>query len=153
MLGLPLPQIWKLHVKIGRKVQLAGLFLLGGFVCVVSIIRIPQVRSVSLTDPAWSDVSGSIWSIVETNIGLVSACLPTLRPLYSYLFHGRVNDSLAPTALTDSRNWRTKDAHGGNLKRYGLQPASSSHQPFAHLESGHDTEYSEPTTMIDDGNK
>ena len=94
-----------------------------------------------------------MWSIVETNIGLVSACLPTLRPLYSYLLHGRVDDSIAPTVLTDSRNWRINEAHGVNLKRYGLQPASRSDQPFAHLESGHDTEYSEPTTITDDGHK
>lgn len=51
-------------------------------VCVVSIIRLPQVRDVSLTDPSWSDVNGVVWSVVELNIGIVSACLPTLRPIF-----------------------------------------------------------------------
>ena len=52
-------------------------------VCVVSIIRTPQVRAVSLIDPSWSDVNGVVWSVVELNIGIVSACLPTLRPLFT----------------------------------------------------------------------
>lgn len=49
-------------------------------VCVVSIIRATQIRDVSLTDLSWSDVDGVVWSVVELNLGIVSACLPTLRP-------------------------------------------------------------------------
>ncbi len=30
-----------------------------------------------------------MWSVVELNIGIVSACLPTLRPVFSYVFRGR----------------------------------------------------------------
>ena len=59
-----------------------------GSVCVVSIIQAPQVRAVSLTDPSWSDVNGVLWSVVELNIGIVSECLPTLRPISSYMFQG-----------------------------------------------------------------
>ena len=59
-----------------------------GSVCVVSIIRAPQVRAVSLSDPSWSDVNGIVWSVVELNIGIVSACLPTLRPVFGCIFQG-----------------------------------------------------------------
>ena len=54
-------------------------------VCIVSIIRVPSIAHISLTDPSWSDVYGAIWSIVELNIGIVSACLPTLKPLFTWL--------------------------------------------------------------------
>ena len=53
----------------------------------VSIIRAPEVQDVSLGDPSWSDVNGIIWSVVELNIGIVSACLPTMRPIFHCLLH------------------------------------------------------------------
>lgn len=88
----------------GPKCQLMGIFLLGGLcvslsvfgssllmvlsVCVASVIRVPYIAHISLVDPSWSDVYGSIWSIVELNLGIVSACLPTLRPLFRHAFRG-----------------------------------------------------------------
>ncbi len=32
---------------------------------------------------AGSDINGAIWSILEVCVGIVSACLPTLRPLFN----------------------------------------------------------------------
>lgn len=88
ILCLPMPQLWKLNMPKGPKCQLMGIFLLGGFVCVASVIRVPYIAHISLVDPSWSDVYGSIWSIVELNLGIVSACLPTLRPLFRHAFRG-----------------------------------------------------------------
>lgn len=50
-------------------------------VCVASIIRVPYIARLSLVDQTWFDVGGFIWSVVELNVAIVSACLPTLRPL------------------------------------------------------------------------
>ena len=63
-------------------------------VCIASVIRVPYVAQISLLDPSWSDVNGAIWSIVELNVGIVSACLPTLRPLFLHVFHGGYNSTL-----------------------------------------------------------
>ncbi len=57
-------------------------------VCFASVIRVPYIAHISLVDPSWSDVYGVIWSVVELNLGIVSACLPTLRPLFIHVFHG-----------------------------------------------------------------
>lgn len=57
-------------------------------VCVASVIRVPYIAHTSLVDPSWSDVGGATWSIVELNLAIVSACLPTLRPLFLRVFHG-----------------------------------------------------------------
>ena len=62
------------------------MFLTGGFVCVVGIYRIPTQAEISLTDASWSDVNAAVWSVVEVCIGIVSACLPTYRPLFLKLF-------------------------------------------------------------------
>ena len=56
--------------------------------CIASIIRVPYIAGISLIDPSWSDVYGAIWSIVELTMGTICACLPTLHPIYVYVFRG-----------------------------------------------------------------
>jgi len=61
-LCLPMPLLWRLHVTKEKRIQLMGVFLLGGFVCIVSIIRVielgglssPQDESCKHVDPAIS---------------------------------------------------------------------------------------------------
>ena len=57
-------------------------------VCIASIIRVPYIAHISLVDQSWSDINGLIWSGAELNLAIVSACLPTLRPLFLHVFHG-----------------------------------------------------------------
>ena len=58
-------------------------------VCIASIIRAVYVGQISLTDPSWSDALGAMWTVVELSLGVVSACLPTLRPLVVRTFKSR----------------------------------------------------------------
>ena len=126
VLCLPVLQLWKLKIPRRRKYELMGIFFLGGLfvfpsligdgllttlsVCVASVIRVPYVAQISLLDPSWSDVYGAIWSIVELSLGIVSACLPTLRPLYLHIFHGGYN----PTSHGQSSNRKsTGNAENG----------------------------------------
>ena len=121
-------------------------------VCVVSIIGAPQVRDVSLTDPSWSDVDGIIWSIVELNVGVVSACLPALRPLFNYLSKGRSSpDSHVKqdTLSSDSTTIKLRSFHKNWSSRGNKKPTSASHEgPFVRLDNpidpphGWDTHFS-----------
>ncbi|KAL8747133.1 MAG: hypothetical protein Q9190_000956 [Brigantiaea leucoxantha] len=86
ILILPIPVLWKLQIPMSKKIQLMGVFLTGGFVCVVSAYRISKEASLSLADAPWSDVDACVWSVVEVCVGIVSACLPTMRPLVLRLF-------------------------------------------------------------------
>ncbi|CAD6581203.1 MAG: hypothetical protein ASARMPRED_000444 [Alectoria sarmentosa] len=85
---LPMPLIWGMHMQWKRKVQLLGIFMLGGFVIFASIWRAATVKDLSHLDASWTNVNPCIWSIVENGIGIVSTCLPTLRPLYSLAVRG-----------------------------------------------------------------
>ena len=60
-------------------------------VCIASIIRAGYVGQISLTDPSWSDALGAMWTVVELSLGVVSACLPTLRPLVVRTFKSRTS--------------------------------------------------------------
>ncbi|CAF9919147.1 MAG: hypothetical protein ALECFALPRED_000982 [Alectoria fallacina] len=85
---LPMPLIWGMHMQWKRKVQLLGIFMLGGFVIFASIWRAATMKDLSHLDASWTNVDPCIWSIVENGIGIVSTCLPTLRPLYSLAVRG-----------------------------------------------------------------
>ncbi|KAJ5824021.1 hypothetical protein N7447_006361 [Penicillium robsamsonii] len=82
ILLVPIPLVWKLQMRKTQKVLLCGIFLLGGFVCVASIIRIYYMTFLKNSpDVTWIMGDVFIWSSVEPSIGIVCACLPTLYPL------------------------------------------------------------------------
>ncbi|RAK98789.1 putative integral membrane protein Pth11-like [Aspergillus ibericus CBS 121593] len=82
ILLVPMPLIWKLHMRTTQKVLVCSIFMLGGFVCVASIIRIYYMTFLSNSlDITWIMGNVFIWSSVEPCIGIVCACLPTLQPL------------------------------------------------------------------------
>lgn len=55
-------------------------------VCITSIMRITAYKPNQLKDNTYSGVGSMTWSIVEQGIGIVCACLPTLRPLVSCIY-------------------------------------------------------------------
>ncbi|RHZ57293.1 putative integral membrane protein Pth11-like [Aspergillus thermomutatus] len=82
ILMVPIPLVWKLQMRTAQKILVSGIFLLGGFVCVASIVRIYFMTFLSRSlDITWIMGDVFIWSSVEPCIGIVCACLPTLQPL------------------------------------------------------------------------
>ncbi|KAF2766500.1 hypothetical protein EJ03DRAFT_353871 [Teratosphaeria nubilosa] len=81
---LPLPVFKALELPRKQKLGLMGIFGLGGFVCVVSIIRLPALyEGLQHNDRSYYYPGTAIWSMVEVNTGIVCSCLPTLRALVS----------------------------------------------------------------------
>ncbi|ORY57009.1 uncharacterized protein BCR38DRAFT_355377 [Pseudomassariella vexata] len=78
---LPLPMVWRLHMGFRQRLVSTGIFLLGGFVCVVSILRIITFDHMNPTDFTYTNVHTGIWSLVEQSTAILCACLPTLKPL------------------------------------------------------------------------
>ncbi|RAL08854.1 putative integral membrane protein [Aspergillus homomorphus CBS 101889] len=88
LLTLPLPYIWKLQRSASQKLALTGVFVMGGFICIISIVRLVimlNAYKVPSLDETWVFVGPSKWTAVETNIGIVSACLPSLRPVLTFM--------------------------------------------------------------------
>ena len=48
-------------------------------------MRVLAYKPHQLNDSTYSGVGSMTWSIVEQGIGIVCACLPTLRPLFQYV--------------------------------------------------------------------
>ncbi|KAL2864488.1 putative integral membrane protein [Aspergillus lucknowensis] len=84
LLILPLPYVWNIQRSAIQKTAICGVFALGGFICIISIVRLIvmlEAYKVPSVDVTWVFVGPSTWTAVETNIGIVSACLPSLGPL------------------------------------------------------------------------
>ncbi|KAJ5984730.1 hypothetical protein N7481_006829 [Penicillium waksmanii] len=101
ILLVPIPLTWKLQMRTSQKILIIGIFLLGGFVCVASLVRIYYMAFLGHSvDITWIMGDVFIWSSVEPSIGILCACLPTLKPLLRYTVEhfssfstGRQNES------------------------------------------------------------
>ncbi|EGX49221.1 hypothetical protein AOL_s00078g605 [Orbilia oligospora ATCC 24927] len=84
---LPIPVLNTLKVGHRQRYILMGIFGLGLFVCVVSILRLHALIVLeSSQDPTWDQAATTCWSSIELNIAIICASLPTLRPVIGRIF-------------------------------------------------------------------
>ncbi|KAL8766982.1 MAG: hypothetical protein Q9209_006394 [Squamulea sp. 1 TL-2023] len=83
VLILPIPWLWGMNMVVPKRIAIVGLFVLGSFVCIAGIIRLPFLSELQFSDATYTSASVGVWVNVECNIGVLSACLPILRPLFS----------------------------------------------------------------------
>jgi hypothetical protein len=90
---MPIPHVIRLHAPIGQRFVLGGMFALGTFIAVVSLVRLIiflQIPLATQGDATYNFREVIVWSIVEVNVGLTCACLPSLKPIFSMLGMGRL---------------------------------------------------------------
>lgn len=77
---------------LGQRLILAGMFMLGLFVCIVSVIRLTEVMAISTEDQdvTWNLKDFILWSMVEIHIGLLCSCLPSMRRILRSLGLGKL---------------------------------------------------------------
>lgn len=101
ILILPIPILTGMHLPQKQKTFLVAAFGLGVFVTVVDVVRIFYLQQAS-TDKgnglapsavpmigdqanfAWFASLSLMWSAVEVNVGIICACIPTLKPLITH---------------------------------------------------------------------
>ncbi|KAM0547254.1 hypothetical protein ACHAPJ_010516 [Fusarium lateritium] len=79
---LPIPLVMKLRVPRRQKISLAIILGLGLFACVSSIIRITYIPPMlSSKDQTWVISNAMYWSVIETNIGILAASIPSYKAI------------------------------------------------------------------------
>ncbi|KAL5346578.1 hypothetical protein ACLOAV_008285 [Pseudogymnoascus australis] len=91
ILVLPIPVLTRLRLPQRQKTILVFTFALGIFVTIVDVVRIyylqqaaqiqDQARVGSGDDFSYNASLALMWSAVEVNVGIICACIPTLKPL------------------------------------------------------------------------
>lgn len=89
---MPIPYVWRLKIPLQQRLILVGMFLLGLFICIVSIFRLTIIMAIGVGDPnvTYNLKDFMLWSIVEINIGLVCSCLPSMRHMLKAVGLGRL---------------------------------------------------------------
>jgi hypothetical protein len=84
ILVLPIKMILRIPRPPREKIAVFAIFGLGIVSTIASIIRLQSLRIFTLSDdPNYDSLPINTWSMVEVNIGIVCACVPTLKPLVS----------------------------------------------------------------------
>ncbi|KAJ5507773.1 hypothetical protein N7527_009916 [Penicillium freii] len=129
ILALPIPMVLQLQLRLSQKLSILGIFLLGGLyvyipptpteykltessVCVASIMRVVTLNIFESGDVSYSIMEAATWTFVEPCVGIICACLPTIRPVLR--------------SLCCSFSWSTKDSKGASVGRnYRVQRIST----------------------------
>ncbi|KAG9816482.1 hypothetical protein KCU68_g18832, partial [Aureobasidium melanogenum] len=84
---MPVPVLNRLRLPRKQKYALIGVFSLGLFVCLTSILRLKALYDISVsTDITWDNTPAAYWSSLECNFSIVAACLPMLRKTITRFF-------------------------------------------------------------------
>jgi hypothetical protein len=119
VIALPLPTLWKLQLARPSRIVLVGIFSLGFFTVVISIVRIRYLKL--FEDFPWENVESSLWSVGELTSALTCACLPTMRPLVVRYVPGFASHITRGYACTGSGgggaiSWRRSGAGPSRLE-------------------------------------
>jgi len=101
LLFLPMPILTGMRLPRKQKIILVVTFSFGAFVAVVDVIRIAYLQNATLSrltaanddghsngrtvennDFSWYASLSFMWSAVEVSIGIICACVPSLKPLF-----------------------------------------------------------------------
>jgi hypothetical protein len=87
VLALPLPLVWGLQLPISQKLSLLPVFGIGIFIVTVSSMRLHALIATPSVDLTY-DLQGTLWTIIEFNLAIVCACLPSIRILLVRMLPG-----------------------------------------------------------------
>ncbi|KAJ9617141.1 hypothetical protein H2200_000862 [Cladophialophora chaetospira] len=84
---MPILPVKSLNLPTRSKIALCGLFTLGIFVCITSILRFTTLNiATAHTDVMWQSIPSSMWTVIEYNLGIIAASIPALRRPLAEMF-------------------------------------------------------------------
>ncbi|CAI6336646.1 unnamed protein product [Periconia digitata] len=116
ILILPYNIIIAIPRPLRERLAVYSVFGLGFFGTICAIVRFNYLVIVTKSkDPFYDSLPINVWSVIEVNVGLVCACMPTLRPLFSKAQRDRTK-----LALKKPDDEETLISEKGSTKRRGL---------------------------------
>ncbi|KAL4921185.1 major facilitator superfamily domain-containing protein [Aspergillus aurantiobrunneus] len=118
ILVLPNPILTRMRLPLKQKIILVITFSFGFFVAVVDVIRIAYLQEATTSreialrqihlqnygggDFSWYASLSFMWSVVEVNVSVMCACVPSLKPLVARLVPKLIRDSEGSTETDPS---------------------------------------------------
>ncbi|KAK4950681.1 hypothetical protein LTR10_010674 [Elasticomyces elasticus] len=132
---LPIPKLLKVQISNKKKAGIVMTFMVGLFVTACSVIRLAYVvRWRKTTNPTWSYAPIALWSIIEVDVGVVCACMPSLAGPIKRFWVMAVGQHLS--SLYESRSKTNKSpmpsqghTTSSNSKGWSNMSKSADHKP------------------------
>ncbi|CAG5154354.1 uncharacterized protein ALTATR162_LOCUS3573 [Alternaria atra] len=117
---IPMRELSKLAMSRRRKFGIMLMFLGGGFVTIVSILRLKyMIQFAQTTNVTWDYLPIGYWSAVEAHVGAIVACLPAIRQLQR-----SIRERIWPKQDNPS-NYYYEENSGNSSKRNGSKDLKS----------------------------
>lgn len=114
---LPMYLIYKLYIPTEQKLALVVIFTLGGLVLIIPIVQITTIDNLPMTDITYDSLS-NMWPIVESNVAVICACLPMIRPFLDQFFPKFMSRSTGKVS-SDHRRRPEPGSHGSRCNHAG----------------------------------
>ncbi|KAM0329308.1 hypothetical protein ACHAQA_004613 [Verticillium albo-atrum] len=127
---LPIPLVIKLQIPRQQKIGLAVILGLGLFACVSSIIRITYIPQMLVSeDPTWAITGAMYWSVIETNVGILAASIPSYKAIAKRyaprLLGTSSNGSRKRSVFKMMKGVGNSHSTGGDIKPQSTKPGFS----------------------------
>ncbi|KAM0480969.1 hypothetical protein ACHAPE_000281 [Trichoderma viride] len=106
---LPLPVLFRLNIRMAKKLGLIGIFLLGLFTTICSILRYTQINRISTGDG--NSTMLILWGTIEFNVGNMVSSLPFLAPVF----------------MRKAKEYRTKNSYNNGSSHQHSRGAKGEH--------------------------
>ncbi|KAF1940627.1 hypothetical protein EJ02DRAFT_435494 [Clathrospora elynae] len=117
LLVLPIPMIVKLQMPRAQKAGLICIFGVGSLTCITSGVRLALLFTMLKTiDQTWAIVLPGIWILIEANLVIITACLPTMR-----LFFRHVAPRLIGESTIRSRTGKQSTGYAGGTQNVQVE--------------------------------
>lgn len=139
VVALPMPKLFGLQMNMTKRISIAGMFSLGAFICIVSLLHILWLNGWDLNDLTYTVTPGAIYSVLEPTLGIVNACLPTMKPAIKRVFHTKAFDQSSTSADTsgsqNSKNSTWKTPYLTGTATHTFQPLDED-VPLTNIQGG-----------------
>lgn len=119
---LPMPALRKLQLPNRQRLGLMAVFALGGFVCVVSVVRLRSLYDIATSDDkTYENGPAAYWSAIEVNVGIICACTPSLKAFAARFFPRFLSNSTGHEGATSTAHRAGGAATMGTRSRHARQ--------------------------------
>lgn len=125
----PVMPLWQVQLPIGQRLHLIAVFAFGVFTCIGGILKLVWIHECYKTwDVTWVASKLTMAVCIEHNVGIMSGCLPCLRPLLTMIapkyFSRSSTTGRSYPANSGGLSWqkssmRTKNSHSVKLDSSG----------------------------------
>ncbi|TVY38746.1 L-fucose-proton symporter [Lachnellula occidentalis] len=150
ILVLPIPVLTGMRLPQRQKTILVLTFALGIFVSIVDVVRIYYLQQASSDQIATHEKLGTasdfpynaslafMWSATEVNVGIICACIPTLKPLVTRIVPSMLRDQSATGTDKDYYSSQLDNAPAYRLS--SIAAPGPAIQPLPHSQPAADQE-------------